>query len=334
MSVDIPHDPDWIAVIVVNYGTADLSIKAVRSVLSHARGGHQVTVHLVDNASPGEDAKALCQAHADQNWGDRVILWLQTENHGFGGGNNVALRALQQLPNPPDKVFLLNPDAALHNDAIARLAAALDATPGAVAAGAAVLHKDLSPTTAAFRFPGWRSEFARILAFGPLDRLVANQIVALSPDQPAGPVDWVSGAAVMFQFEILAQQGFFDPGFFLYYEEVDLMRRLQAAGGCVLYVPDAKVVHVEGAATGQFASALVRQRDPWYLYQSWTYYFTRAFGRWWTLAIAATLWPAAVLNILHRRLRGKPPSIPKAFFRDHWTYVIRPLLSRRKAQDS
>ena len=48
---------EHIAVIVVNYGTADLAIEAVESVLARDHGGRTVRVHLVDNASPGEDAK-------------------------------------------------------------------------------------------------------------------------------------------------------------------------------------------------------------------------------------------------------------------------------------
>lgn len=329
MNISNTIETGWIAVIVVNYGTAELAINAVQTVLDHSHGGRMVRVFLVDNASPGDDAKTLTDVHERRAWGKRVTLFLETENHGFGRGNNVVLRALAEMDDKPDKVLLLNPDAALHNEAIDFLAKALDKEESVVAVGAAVLRDDMSPATAAFRFPSWRSEFARILAFGPIDRLVAKHIVALPPDHPAGSVDWVTGAAVMFRFDALVRVNFFDPGFFLYYEEVDLMRRLRKAGGDILYVPTAQVLHAEGAATGQFASAQARQRDPSYLYQSWRYYFERSFGRIGALCIAATLWPAAALNILHRRMRGKSPSVPLFFFRDHWTHVIGPLVRKR-----
>lgn len=318
-----------IAVIVVNYGTAELSIAAVESVLAREYGARAVEVHLLDNASPVEDAGRLQEAHEAKGWGGRVRLWLEAENHGFGRGNNVVLRALAAQDSPPDKVFLLNPDARLHNEAIDLLARALEANPSAAAAGATVLREDMSPATSAFRFPGARSELARVLAFGAFDRLVARHLVALPPDQPAGPVDWVSGAAVMFRFAPIAEIGFFDPGFFLYYEEVDLMRRLHERGWQTLYVPDAQVLHAEGAATGQFAAKATRQRDPWYLYQSWAHYFRRAFGRGRALALALALWPAACFNLIHRGLRGKPPTVPRQFFRDHWRHVLRPLIRGR-----
>jgi len=313
-----------IAVIIVNYGTPDLAIRAVNSVLTRAHGGRQIEVHLVDNASPGDDAAQFRAAAPD--WGDRVTLWLEDDNHGFGRGNNVVLNALAARDVPPDAAFLLNPDASLHNEAVDSLASALEADPSAGAVGAAVLREDLTPAVAAFRFPGCVSELARILSFGVFDRLTKSSQVALSPTQPTGPVDWVSGAAVMLRFAPAAKIGFFDPGFFLYYEEVDLMRRLQAAGNHVLYVPQAQVLHAEGAATGQFAGKAARARDPWYLYQSWAHYFTRAYGRPRALALACALWPMALLNIAHRGLRGKAPTLPRRFFRDHATHVIWPLL--------
>lgn len=319
-----------IAVIVVNYGTADLAIKAVDSVVAQSDAGARVTVHLVDNASPGGDAATLQQAHETHGWGSAVQLWLETENHGFGRGNNVVLSALAQHEQPPDKVLLLNPDARLENDVIPRLAAALDADPQAAAAGACVLRPDHTPTTAAFRFPSPASEFARVVRLGVLDRMLKGALVPLPADHPPGPVDWVSGASVMFRFQAIAEIDFFDPGFFLYYEEVDLMRRLHAQGWRVLYVPDAHVVHEEGAATGQFAGSDARRRTPDYLYHSWAHYFRGAYGRGGALAIALMLCPAAALNILHMGLRGRTPTVPLQFFRDHWHFVIRPLLGRRR----
>lgn len=322
---------DQIAVIVVNYGTPDLAIAAVESVLSHRHGGRQVVVHLVDNASPGGgDAEKFQTAHSAGNWGTRVILWLESENHGFGRGNNVVLRALTAQDTPPDKVFLLNPDARLENEAIDILARTLDSDPQAGAAGAGILRPDLTPVTAAFRFPSPASELARIIRFGPLDRVLRHRLVRLTPDHPAGAVDWVSGASVMFQFSAIRDNGFFDPGFFLYFEEVDLMRQLHASGWRVLYQPQAHVVHEEGAATEQFAGSAGRKRDPDYLYQSWAHYFTRAYGRVGALAIAVMHLPAACLNILHCRLRGKTPTVPCRFFRDHWHHVIRPLMFARR----
>ncbi len=317
---------DQVAVIIINYGTADLSILAAESVLNKRHGGRPVEVHLVDNDSPGEDLQILRRAHAERAWGDAVTLWPEESNHGFGRGNNVILKALAGRNDPPDKVFLLNPDARLENEAIDILATALEENPRAAAAGAGVFRPDLTQVTAAFRFPGALSEIARMASMRRLDQLFEHRLVPLPPDHAAGPVDWVSGASVMFRFEALREAAFFDPEFFLYFEEVDLMRRLHLKNWQVLYVPQARVIHEEGAATGQFAGHNGRHRPPAYLYDSWQHYFAKAYGRARALCIALAMIPAACLNVMHRRLRGQPPTVPLHFFRDHFRYVITPMI--------
>ncbi|MFD2816988.1 glycosyltransferase [Paracoccus aerius] len=205
--------PSSIAVIIINYGTAELAIAAVESVLARDHG-HPVQVHLLDNASPGGDGAVLVDAHAGRRWGDRVTLWLEKENHGFGRGNNVVLRALWDSPAPPDYVFLLNPDAQLENEAIAFLADRLDVEPQAAAAGAGIALPSGTPVSAAFRFPSALSEFVEAVNFGPLSRLFWDSKVALPADHSDGPVDWVSGAAVMMRLPVLRALGGFDPDFF------------------------------------------------------------------------------------------------------------------------
>lgn len=317
--------PASVAVIIVNYGTAELTLSAVESVLSHGHGGRTVEIHVVDNASPGDDAAVLTAAHAERGWGARVVLWSETRNHGFGRGNNLVFEALAARGTPPRYVFLLNPDAALQNEAIDILAKALEADDGAGAAGAGISFPDGSPAVACFRFPTLPREIVRTINFGPLDRLFPTARVSLPPEWD-GAVDWVAGASVLMRFDRLREVGFFDPDFFLYFEEVELMGRLGRAGYRTLYVPEARVTHIAGAAT-QVASHDTRPKPrPAYVYESWRMYFRKTHGRAYALLTAFLKLPAAWLGMALSRLLGRPSGLPTRFGRDHWRYVIRPLL--------
>lgn len=321
--------PSRVAVIIVNYGTADLAIAAVESVLERNHGGHPVEVHLLDNASPKGDGVALADAHAARHWKDRVHLWLEHENHGFGRGNNVVLNGLAASPVLPDHVFFLNPDAQLQNEAIAILADRLDATPGAAAAGAGIALPSGRPVTAAFRFPSGGSEFAQALNFGPISRLFRDRVVPLPADQPDGPVDWVAGAAVMMRFSVLRDLGGFDPDFFLYYEEVELMFRMRKLGHQILYVPEARIQHVEGAATDVRTEASVRKPKPAYWYHSWRQYYLKTQGRSGAILAGLAWMSGAALNAPLAKLRRQESRTPKCFFRDFTQLVMRPLLFGR-----
>lgn len=317
--------------IVVNYGTADLAIQAVESVRARAHGGRSVEIHLVDNASPGGgDAATFEAACTTLGWGPEVTLHLEAENHGFGRGNNIVLKQLEARPAPPAYVFMLNPDARLENEALEILATHLDAHPKAAFAGAGIDKPETGAVTAAFRFPRPLGEFTRQLAFGPVARLMPDLVVPLPPDHPRGPVGWVAGAAVLARFEALCALDFFDPGYFLYYEEVDLMHRAAQAGWETWFVPQARVIHAEGAATNVKSGAPNRPRKPAYWYRSWRKFFTDTYGPI-GVRFAALCWVTGALgNLGLSLLPGRGASVPDRFFEDFWAVVLRPLLGLRE----
>ena len=322
-----------ISVIVVNYGTAMLAIDAVQSVLDRDHGGRTVDVHLVDNASPEDDAAKLTHAHTVRDWAGRVTIHAESVNHGFGGGNNVVFDFLLNSDAPPDAVFLLNPDARLDNEAIDILARTLETEGGTAFAGAGISLPDGTPVTAAFRFPSVIGEFSRALNFGPVSRLCRDWEISLPPDFPAGPVDWVSGAAVMIRWDALCDINFFDPAYFLYFEEVDLMRQGAKHGWATLHVPDARVIHAEGMATGVRSKRDRPRRHPAYRYRSWQYYFSKNHGRTGAALVCAAVISGSTVNHLVAGLRGRRAWIVPHFFQDFWRHFVLPTLGLDKRAD-
>ncbi len=314
-----------VSVIIVNYRTAALAIEAIESVLARRHGGRQIDVHVVDNGSPGDDAAILTEAGAVRNWGTRVTLHLESLNHGFGRGNNVALEALAASPAPPDYVFLLNPDARLDNEAIDILATALDGNPAIGIAGGALYNPDGSQAASAFRFPGIASEFSGAACLGPVSRLLRGAQVPLPPVSAPQPVDWVTGAAFLARFALLRDLRFFDPDFFLYFEETELMRRVGRAGQAVWHLPEARIIHAAGAATGMVNSRVAEKPQPGYWYDSWRLYHVKANGRTHARIAALAHLVGSGLNAVVQPLRGKPANRPRGYFRDFTAHVLRPL---------
>ena len=320
-----------VAVIIVNYGTAVLVIQAVESVLAREHGGRRVEVHVVDNASPGDDAAVLAAAHAARGWADRgVTFHPEAENHGFGRGNNIVLHKLAAREAPPEFVLLLNSDAWLENEAIDILARALEAAPEAAGAGAGILGEDGFPAVCAFRFPTMAGEVGRYIGVGAVERMLKTSRVALPPDHE-GPVDWVAGASVMFRFKVLEKVGFFDPIYFLYFEEVDMMRRMRLLGHPMIYVRAAEVTHIAGVSTEVKSGYLEDRRRPAYVYESWRFYFHRHHGLAYTLVTAALVAGSAVIHRVAATTRKKPNGLPAKFLADHWRHVIWPLVRGGRA---
>jgi GT2 family glycosyltransferase len=67
------------------------------------------------------------------------------------------------------------------------------------------------------------------------------------PDYPVDgglqEVDWVAGMFMLFRSDAYREAGGFDERFFLYYEDVDICRRLRLRGHRCLFQPEASVIH-------------------------------------------------------------------------------------------
>lgn len=315
-----------LAALIVNYGTAKLTITAVESLLNSDLLGLDMEVHVVDNASPSGDAEMLRKAAAELGWGSRVSLYLEKTNHGFGRGNNLVLRVLENQEKPPKKVFFLNPDACVQPSTVQALSDFLDKHPKAAIAGCRILDPDTKlAVTSAFRFPSLLNEFVGAIQFGPVSRLFSTAQMPMDAELPTMEVDWVSGAAFIARFESIQNVGFFKDDFFLYYEEVDMMFQIRNAGGEIWHVSETCVEHIAGAATG-LGGKQNRRRLPAYWYESWRIYTTGNHGRFYSISCAMAKLVGWSLNTLICRLRRKEPSAPKDYFPDFWKTALQPML--------
>lgn len=180
-------------------------------------------------------------------------------------------------PPPPPYVLLLNPDAELLPGALEALVGYLEASPGVGAVGPQLLNTDGSSQSSRRRFPTLGTglfESTPAAWHWPDNPWVRRYHLADVSPTVAGPVDWVTGAAILLRSTALAAVGGFDEGFFLYSEELDLCRRLAGAGWPVHFLPTARVLHHEGQSSDQVAPARHR-----YFHRSRVRYFHKHHGR-------------------------------------------------------
>jgi GT2 family glycosyltransferase len=230
------------AVAVVSYNTRELLRACLESV--DAEGAAEVVV--ADNASTDGSPDLVRAEHP------RATLLSNRANPGFGAAANQAVAACTA-----PYVLLLNADTRLEAGALAALTDHLDRHPGAAVVGPRLVNPDgtLQPSCNHFPTPVHavlvRTAAGRLLARTPLVRRA--YLPGWSHDRPRA-VPWLKGAALALRREAFEQVGGFDPGFFVYFEEVDLCYRLAEAGWEVHFTPAARVMHVEGASTVQHRS--------------------------------------------------------------------------------
>ncbi len=238
-----------LAIIIVSYNTRNLLGDCLGSVHAGlARSALEGQVWVVDNESADGSAAMV----REQFRGVRLVALNQ--NLGFAAGNNVAVREIQAQGDLPRYLFFLNPDTLIQDDALGALVRFLDSSPLAGAAGARLVHRDGGFQHSAFMFPGLAQIF---FDFFPIHhRLSDSRLNGRYPRRlyEAGrpfSVDHPLGAALIVRSAVLAQVGAFDERFFMYCEEVDLCRRIKAAGWTISCVPEAQIVHLVGQSAQQ-----------------------------------------------------------------------------------
>ncbi|HKN19862.1 MAG TPA: glycosyltransferase family 2 protein [Terracidiphilus sp.] len=249
-NLDRPGYGCAVSVIVVSFNTRDLlreCLTSLREECARLPEGVSAEILVVDNGS--RDGSADMVAAEFSGSGVPVRLIRSAVNLGFGVANNRAIEAAQGR-----YLVLFNSDAFFHSGALARAIAHMEADAAAGVGGARLVGRDGAWQPAARMFPtilrdafiltGLASRFPRSRFFSAAERTWAD------PAVPA-EVDWVAGAFMILRREALAKAGLFDPAFFLYYEEVDLCRRVKDAGFHVRYWPDIVVSHLHGASSRQ-----------------------------------------------------------------------------------
>lgn len=188
--------------------------------LELAEGEAPYAVVVDDASSRPEQAALLDELEAS----GRVQVLRNAHNLGFAGTCNRGLRAA--VAAGCESVLLLNQDAVVTREALGRLGALLAAHPRAAAVGPRTLS--LREDKTGRRTLLFDGAFRRSL---PLQQHIPG-IGRPDPGDRPDPcrTDYLWGHAILLRIEALREVGLFDAGFPFYYEDLDLCRRLCAAG--------------------------------------------------------------------------------------------------------
>lgn len=277
-----------IDVVIVAYGSRAIIGRCIEAARQIPGLGRIVVVDHGDDGS-GDVAAEL---------GATVVRDLS--NPGFGAGQNRGLKE-----SDADYVLLLNPDAEIVSDAVARGAALLDARPDVALVQGMIENRGFdAPERSQGRELGpvhlWgRALGLRRLLGVPVVRAVARRSPALRDHAervPTAPmeVETLAATAVLARHRALDDvEGFAAGDYFLYGEDLDLSRRLRQRGWKLVAVPDRWAVHISGASA---ASSWGRELEWWR--------GTMTFAaRWWDGPAWSAALAAAVVRFVALALR-------------------------------
>jgi len=243
-----PSDAE-LTVIIVSYNTRDLTLKAVETLLKNA-GDVAMRVVVFDNASADGSAEAVAGAFPD------IEVIANDKNLGFAAANNLVAAQTQT-----EWLLLLNPDTETHPNAVENLLAFSRAHPEAGITGGRTVFPDgsLNPASCWQKMTVW-SLLCRAIglpALIPNSRLLNPEAIGGWRRDSVRTVDIVVGCFFMIPTRIWRELGGFRSHYFMYGEEADLCLRAAKRGYRPMITPDAQIMHLAGAASGERADQSV-----------------------------------------------------------------------------
>jgi len=168
-------------------------------------------------------------------------------NEGYGAAAN---RGVSHVPPEVSWVVVCNPDVRFFSDTLETLLSQRDVFPDTGVLGPRILTASGDTYPSARAIPGIRIGIGHALLskLWPTNPWTKQYLGDYQGREPRS-VGWLSGAFLLLEREVFRAISGFDEDFFMFFEDVDLGRRIKQAGYRNVYVPTAQVSHSGAHAT-------------------------------------------------------------------------------------
>lgn len=223
-----------LSIIFVNYDSGQ-ELASSLEALQNAEILLDYAVTVVNNDAPAD----LAPLETLKFPGLQVIQ--NSRNLGFAAAVNQGYRRV-----PAQAFLLLNPDVRVGPGSLELLWQTLEASPQAGIVTPRLANPD---GTLQYSCRSFYSYPVLLLRRFPFNRLfpgppaIRRHLMLDWAHDTLSPVDWVLGAALLIRGTAITDLDLMDERFFLYFEDVDLCRRMWESGWEVLYQPAATLVH-------------------------------------------------------------------------------------------
>jgi N-acetylglucosaminyl-diphospho-decaprenol L-rhamnosyltransferase len=265
-----PMTGQTVAVVAVTYSPG-ASLTDFLDTLAKA-SSQNLDVVLADNGSTDGSVQQMARR-------PEVRIVETGGNVGYGRAANAGVRETSA-----EFVVVANPDIEWEPGSLDRLLSAARRWPHGASFGPLIRTPDGDIYPSARSLPALGRGIGHAL-FGwwwPSNPWTAAYRVERQPpiERAAG---WLSGSCLLLRREAFDEVGGFDPGYFMYFEDLDLGERLGAAGWLNIYVPSAIVCHTGGHATSRDPARMAAEHHR----SAWRYLSRRYAGwRWLPVRLA------------------------------------------------
>ena len=234
-----------LSVLVVTYNSAATIQECVESILPELS---PITgeIIIVDNNSTDNTTEILSSLAARH---PEIQLELNQVNRGFAIGNNQALTLARG-----QEILILNPDTVMKPGVLTGLLGELAKSEKIGLVAPQLQFPDGRIQKTCRRFPKHLDvvyNLSGMAYFWPLSRVFNGWKMGDFDHLSRRQVDQPAGAALMVKGDLLRRLAGFDPNFPMFFNDVDLCKRINNAGYEIWYLPEYQIFHLGGVSVKQ-----------------------------------------------------------------------------------
>jgi GT2 family glycosyltransferase len=222
-----------LSIIIVTFNSSPYIRDCLRSILDQVRDMNHELI-IVDNDSKDETCEIIEREFP------QVILIRNGFNAGFARANNLALQRAKG-----EFVLLINPDTIWEKGNLKKAIVFLKEYPKIGGVGCRLILENGSWQKSYGNFPTLMRELRETFYLPrlfPQSRWMRG-VYIYDDSSSLKPVDWVSCTFFLGDRGLMSEVGFFDEQYFMYYEDIDLSKRIRGKGREIYFYPEIEIIH-------------------------------------------------------------------------------------------
>lgn len=218
---------------IVTFNNISTIAKTLETIFAQTKGV-DFKLYVLDNGSNDGTTEFI-----EQNYPEVTVIKSE-KNVGFGAGHNVIINMIDSKYHA-----VINPDIVLNENVIGKLTDYMDKNPEIGLLSPRICFPDGRDQILGKRNPQLKYLVASRLRGDEPSKLLRQYAMLDCDLSKPTRIENATGCFMFIRTEVLKKIGGFDDGYFMYFEDADLARRINEVSECIYY-PDAVVNHVWG----------------------------------------------------------------------------------------
>jgi GT2 family glycosyltransferase len=247
------HDKLDLSVVIVTWNSESEIGNCLDSIIDNTKDLNYEIV-IVDNNSTDKTGEII-KIFAENKFHKTKII-LNNNNRGFTKACNEGI-----LSAGGNNILLLNPDAKVTGNSINVLLDKLESNEKLGAIAPQLLNEDKSIQKSCRTFPTYFDmfcEFSLLSNIFPNSKLFAKWKMNYFNHDEETVVEQPMAAALMIKRKVLNEVNNFDERYIMFFNDVDLCKKIYDKGYEIVFYPQAKIIHTKGVSIFKDRERMIR----------------------------------------------------------------------------